>query len=85
MGDQVIGSNDAKRRTYVLRHGRFEALPEGLQMVVPTKIGPVVTTQLFSWNTKLRMGLEIFRNPKALPDRSVAALVRDHFSDEAVS
>ncbi len=84
MGDLITGSNDARRRTYVLRHGRFVPLPEGLQMLVPTKVGPVARSELFGWKTKLRMGTEIFRSPQALPDRSVSAFVRDHFGDEAV-
>jgi oxygen-dependent protoporphyrinogen oxidase len=84
MGDQLAGSNDASRRTYILRHGRFVTMPEGLQMVVPTKIWPVVETNLFTWGTKIRMGLEIFRSPKTLPDRSVADFVIDHFGAEAV-
>ncbi|MDE3197844.1 MAG: protoporphyrinogen oxidase, partial [Acidobacteriota bacterium] len=84
MGDELTGSNDAQRRTYVLRHGRFVTLPEGLQMLVPTKIWPIVETQLFGWSTKIRMGLEVFRSPKTLPDRSVAEFVRDHFGSEAV-
>jgi oxygen-dependent protoporphyrinogen oxidase len=75
LGDKLAGSNDAQRKTYILRDGRFVTLPDGLQMV---------TTQLFSWSTKIRMGLEIFRNPKALPDRSVATFVRDHFGQETV-
>src|SRR5215472_15034948 len=54
MEDQLVGSNDARRRTYVLRDGRFVTLPEGLQLVVPTRIGPVLQTELFSWNTKFR-------------------------------
>jgi protoporphyrinogen/coproporphyrinogen III oxidase len=84
MGDQLMGSDDARRRTYVLRDGRFIVLPEGLQLVVPTRLGPVLKTQLFSWETKLRMGTEVFRNPQMLPDRSVSDFVRDHFGDEAV-
>ena len=84
MGDQLIGSNDAKRRTYVLRHGRFETLPEGLQMVVPTKVLPIIKTDLFSWGTKLRMAAEVLRSPKLMPDRSVSAFVADHFGQEAV-
>ncbi len=84
MGDQLTGSNDAQRRTYVLRQGRFVTLPEGLQMLVPTKIAPVIQTQLFGWGTKVRMGLEVFRSPKAFPDRSVADFVEDHFGPEAV-
>lgn len=84
MGDDLVGSNDAARRTYVLRKGRFVTLPEGLQLVVPTKAWPIVETPLFSWATKIKMGLEIFRSPKAMPDRSVSDFVRDHFGQEAV-
>jgi protoporphyrinogen/coproporphyrinogen III oxidase len=84
LGDQITGSNDAQRRTFILRQGRFVPLPEGLQMVVPTKIRPVIESRLFSWNTKLRMAVEIFRSPKALPDRSVEDFVNDHFGAEAV-
>ncbi len=84
LGEEMTGSNDAQRKTYVLRHGRFVTLPEGLQMVVPTKVLPVLKSDLFGWGTKLRMGLEVFRNPRAMPDRSVAAFVEDHFGPEAV-
>jgi oxygen-dependent protoporphyrinogen oxidase len=85
LGDEVVGSNDAARRTYVLRHGHFVALPDGLQMVAPTKAWPVIESNLFSWKTKLRMGMEVFRSPKALPDRSVSRFVAEHFGDEAVA
>lgn len=84
LADQLVGSDDAKRRTYVLRGGRFVTLPEGLQLVVPTRLMPVLKTGLFTWNTKLRMGTEIFRSPRLLPDRSVSEFVADHFGPEAV-
>ena len=84
MGDQLIGSDDARRRTFVLRDGRFVTLPEGLQLVVPTRLVPVLKTDLFTWATKFRMGAEIFRSPKMLPDRSVADFITDHFGAEAV-
>ncbi|HVY94741.1 MAG TPA: protoporphyrinogen oxidase [Bryobacteraceae bacterium] len=85
LGDQIVGSNDAVRRTYVLRHGHFVTLPEGLQMVAPTKAWPVIESNLFSWQTKLRMGMEIFRSPQSLPDRSVSQFVTEHFGEEAVA
>jgi oxygen-dependent protoporphyrinogen oxidase len=85
LGDELMGSNDAGRRTYVLRHGQFVTLPEGLQMVVPTKIWPVAESRLFSWRTKVRMATEMFRSPQLLPDRSVSAFVADHFGHEAVA
>jgi protoporphyrinogen/coproporphyrinogen III oxidase len=84
MGDQLTGSNDSRRRSYVLRDGRFVTLPEGLQLVVPTRLIPLLQTELFTWGTKFRMGTEVFRNPQALPDRSVSEFVADHFGREAV-
>src|SRR3954453_17278658 len=42
LGDEIVGSNDAQRRTFVLRNGEFLTMPEGLQMVVPTKALPVL-------------------------------------------
>jgi oxygen-dependent protoporphyrinogen oxidase len=84
MGDQIAGSNDAQRRTFVLRDGRFVTLPSGLQLVVPTQLRPLLGTELLGWKTKFRMAAEIFKNPKELPDRSVSQFVADHFGDEAV-
>src|ERR1700716_608875 len=36
LGDQLIGSNDAARTTYILIHGRLIAIPDGLMFMVPT-------------------------------------------------
>jgi oxygen-dependent protoporphyrinogen oxidase len=83
---EVIGSNDHERVTYIRRHGRLVPLPDGVQMLVPTKILPMVTTTLVGWPTKVRMGLEYFRRKNAAPkaDRSVADFVEDHYGREAV-
>ncbi len=83
---EVIGSNDHERVTYIRRHGRLVPLPDGVQMLVPTKIMPMVTTTLVGWPTKVRMGLEYFRRKNAAPkgDRSVADFVADHYGREAV-
>lgn len=85
IGDQLIPSNDAERKTYILVHGRLTPLPDGLQFMVPTRVGPMVTTPLFSWGTKLRMAVEIF-SAKGIerPDESVADFVRRHFGQEMV-
>lgn len=84
LGEQIVGSQDASRRTYVLRNGQFVTLPEGLQMIAPTRLWPILHSELFGWGTKLRMAMEVFRGPRTLPDRSVAAFVEDHFGAEAV-
>jgi oxygen-dependent protoporphyrinogen oxidase len=85
LADEVIGSNDYSRKTYVWKGGRLVPLPEGLMMMVPTRIMPLVTTPLLGWGTKLRMGLELLwapRPPKG--DQSVAEFIRQHYGAEAV-
>jgi oxygen-dependent protoporphyrinogen oxidase len=81
----VIGSNDHLRITYVRKGGKLVPLPDGLMMMVPTKILPLLTTGLLSPGTKIRMGVELLRAPKVKPgDESVADFVRDHYGQEAV-
>ncbi|HEU0124565.1 MAG TPA: protoporphyrinogen oxidase [Bryobacteraceae bacterium] len=81
----VIGSNDHQRITSIVKNGRLVPMPDGLMMMVPTRIGPVVKSPLLSWGTKIRMGLEYFRGPRAdAPERSVAQFIREHYGQEAV-
>jgi oxygen-dependent protoporphyrinogen oxidase len=85
LADQVIGSNDHLRKTFVRKRGRLLPLPDGLMMMVPTRILPLVGTRLLSWRTKLRMGLELLRAPRpAASDESVAQFVEAHYGAEAV-
>jgi oxygen-dependent protoporphyrinogen oxidase len=86
LAGDLISSNDHQRVTYIQRHGRMVPMPDGLMMMVPTKIWPMVTTPLLSWGTKVKMGLEYFRAKPAgeLPERSVSEFVRDHYGQEAV-
>ncbi len=81
---EVIGSNDSRRITYILRRGRLTPMPDGLMMMIPTKAWPMIKSPLLGWGSKLRMGLELFRRPVEHPDRSVAEFVEDHFGREAV-
>lgn len=85
LGGDVIGSNDHLRVTYVLKRGKLVPLPDGLMLMIPTRIVPMAATSLLGWGTKIRMGLEWFRKPDSRrPDRSVAQFVADHYGQEAV-
>ena len=85
LGDQLIGSNDADRKTYILTNGRLVVMPDGLMFMVPTKILPTGLSPLFSWKTKLRMMQELFHPPRAADhDESVAAFVERHYGPEMV-
>ncbi len=80
----VIGSNDHQRTTYIWKRGELVALPEGVMMIVPSRVMPMVKTPLLGWGTKIRMGLEYFRKPGESRDRSVAEFVVDHFGQETL-
>ncbi len=85
LGDQLIGSNDADRKTYILTRGRLVEMPDGLMFLVPTKILPTGLSPLFSWKTKLRMTREMFHPPQAIDkDESVADFVERHYGSEMV-
>ena len=85
LGDQLIGSNDADRKTYILTKGHLVDMPDGLMFMVPTKILPTGMSPLFSWRTKLRMSQELFHPPRAVEhDESVAAFVERHYGSEMV-
>jgi protoporphyrinogen/coproporphyrinogen III oxidase len=83
--DQVIGSNDAQRKTYIVVKGRLVAMPEGLLFMVPTKLVPTALSPLFSWGTKVRMARELVHPPhRADGDETVSELVERHFGLEVV-
>jgi len=85
LGDQLMSSNDADRKTYILVRGRLVLIPDGLMFMVPTKLLPTVLSPLFSVKTKLRMAREWFHPPRAADrDESVASLVERHYGRELV-
>lgn len=85
IGDQLIGSNDAQRKTYIVVKNRLIEMPDGLMFMVPTKIIPTALSPLFSWGTKIRMGLELLHAPRPMTtDETVAEMVERHFGAEVV-
>ncbi len=81
----VISSNDHQRKTFIRKRGRMVPLPDGVMMVVPTKIMPMALSPLLGWGTKIRMGLEFFRKPgPKQPDQSIADFIEDHYGQETV-
>jgi len=83
LGDALIGSNDQERRTYILYRGRLVPLPDGLLLLVPTRVWPMVTTPLLPLRSKLAIAAEWFASPSNnnSGDESVASFVRRHFGD----
>ncbi len=85
IADQLIGSNDSQRKTYIVVHGRLIVMPDGLMFMVPTRLLPTALSPLFSWSTKLRMAQELLHPPRPMhEDETVAQLVERHFGPEVV-
>src|SRR5260370_33768600 len=82
---QLIGSNDALRKTFVLLQGKLVPLPEGLQFIVPTSLDHVMRSELFSEEGKRIIAQEVGLQPRTTNgDESVASFVGRHFSEEVV-
>ncbi len=85
ISDHLIGTNDRQRKIYILWRGRLYPLPEGLMLIVPTHLHPLLRSRLLSWPGKIRMGLEYFLPPQASEaDESLEAFVRRRLGQEAL-
>ena len=85
LADQLIGSNDAQRRTYMLVKSRLIPLPEGMMFMVPTRPASALLSPLFSPTTKLRMVREWFYRPRAEDlEASIAEFIERHYGREMV-
>ncbi|MBN1912307.1 MAG: protoporphyrinogen oxidase [Pirellulales bacterium] len=82
--EQLVQTNPAYRRTYVVRRGRLHTLPDGFLMMAPTRLWPLALTPILSPMGKLRAALEYFIPPRRDEgDESMAGFVRRRLGREA--
>ena len=62
-GDE-LPTDESRKRTWILSHGKLHRLPDGIFMFAPTRFLPFATTGLFSWPGKIRMAMDLFIAPK---------------------
>jgi protoporphyrinogen/coproporphyrinogen III oxidase len=93
MEAELIASEDATRKTYVLLGGsgeaRLVALPDGMRMMVPADMAALERSEMFSEAAKAAYRGEIARAEELKAgaparDESVAAFVRRHFGAEVL-
>ncbi len=80
----MIRTDDRFRRTFVVWGGRLHPLPEGFQLLAPTRLAPLLASRLFSWPGKLRMACDLVLPRGGDPDESLGAFVRRRLGREAL-
>jgi oxygen-dependent protoporphyrinogen oxidase len=70
IGEELVGTRDP-RAVYIRHRGGLVPMPEGLGLVLPTRVMPFARSRLFSWPEKARMARDIV-SPRILGPDDVA-------------
>ncbi|NOX61582.1 MAG: protoporphyrinogen oxidase [Chloroflexi bacterium] len=85
LAHELIGARPEHKGVYIRENGRLVPLPEGVMLIIPTRIIPFALSPLFSPWAKLRMGLEVFIPPrKDDGDETLADFIRRRLGEEAL-
>ncbi len=83
--DRLLDTNDDRRQTYVLRRGRPVPLPDGVMMIIPTRVMPFALSPLISIPGKIRMAFDAIIPPKLDgEDETLAEFVTRRLGAEAL-
>ena len=85
LGDRLVPTK-LPRVAFIQRGGMLHPLPAASVLGIPTRFGPFISTHLFSWPGKVRMGLELFvpaRRDDA--DESIGSFMTRRFGAEATN
>ncbi len=86
LADQLLDTQAAHRRSFIVRHGRLVQVPAGLYLIAPTRWSTLLTMGLVSWPAKLRMACEPFIPARrSMDDESVGSFIRRRFGREALA
>jgi len=89
LGTEVMPSNDAERKTYVLMDQQLKAMPDGMRMMVPANLDALDSSELFSaeakqaYHDEIRRAAEL-KSSAPEDDESVASFVQRHFGSEVL-
>ena len=87
---ELIQSNDATRKTYILIDGELQAIPDRMRMMVPEDLATLEGSPLFSDAARQAYAAELTRADELrasapAEDESVAAFVQRHFGEEVLA
>lgn len=83
----LIETNEEHRRSFIVRKNRLRPVPEGFQLLAPSRVWPFVTTDIFSLTGKLRMAADLViprEKTNGNTDESLAHFVRRRLGQEAL-
>jgi protoporphyrinogen/coproporphyrinogen III oxidase len=84
LGDQLLQTQEAQRRAFVVRDGRLLPVPVGFHLLSPSRVWPLVRSPLLSWPGKLRVLCEpLIRRRRDNSDESLASFARRRLGREA--
>ena len=84
---RLIETNATHRRSFIVRNRRLRPVPEGFQLLAPSRIWPFLATDIFSLAGKARMAADLFlprRAANGSADESLASFVRRRLGREAL-
>jgi protoporphyrinogen/coproporphyrinogen III oxidase len=85
LGDRLVPTNPEQRTIFVRHGGRLHRLPDGMVLGVPTKLGPLASTDLFTWPGKLRMAADlVLPRRRSTDDESIASFFRRRLGEQAL-
>ncbi|MGB0067106.1 MAG: protoporphyrinogen oxidase [Isosphaeraceae bacterium] len=76
---EIIPTDPDRRRAFVVSRGRLEPIPDGLMIMAPTRLWPMMTTPILGPWDKVRMGLELLVPRAGEADESLASFARRRF------
>ena len=87
---ELISSNDATRKTYILIDGQLQPMPDRMRMMVPQDLSALEGSALFSDTARKAYASELqraqeLRSEAPEQDESVASFVRRHFGEEVLT
>jgi oxygen-dependent protoporphyrinogen oxidase len=82
--DRLVRTDDRFRTAFVAFGGRLHPLPDGFQLLAPTRLASLLRSSLFSWGGKLRMAMDLVLPRGGNSDESLGAFVRRRLGREAL-
>lgn len=85
LAPRIVGTSNEFRQSFVAVGNTLHPIPEGFYMMAPSRLGPFVTTKMFTWPGKIRMAMDLLLPRRTEDsDESLEAFVLRRLGREAL-